>query len=217
MSPYAIPIDLIIALLVAITIHEAAHAWMADKLGDHTARYLGRVTLNPIAHLDFLGTIMIFITFATGFGLGWGKPVPYNPKNLSNPRVGSLLIAIAGPISNLLTALVLALPLQYLLQNTDIEASGAAFFFVTVLKTTILLNVGLMAFNLLPIPPLDGSKVLAAFIPSRYNHELQIFFHYGPFILLGLIIFEDLFRLNILGNIIGPIIEYTLVLIQLIT
>lgn len=217
MSSYPIPVDLIIALLVAITIHEAAHAWVADKLGDPTARYLGRVSLNPLVHLDFLGTIMIFITFTTGVGFGWGKPVPFNPNNLKNPKTGALWIALAGPASNLMMALILAIPYKLLLQSASLGGTGAGIFFNNVLYTSILLNIALMAFNLLPIPPLDGSKVLAAFVPHRYDHEMRLFFHYGPLILLGLIIFEDVFRVHILAGLIGPIIEYTLVLIQLIT
>lgn len=210
-------LHLTIALLIAITIHEAAHAWMAYKLGDLTAHYAGRVTLNPIAHLDPLGTIMIFITFTTGFGLGWGKPVPYNPNNLKNPKMGALWIALAGPVSNLLCALVFTIPYKLIIAYPQFLTSGLGIFLHNMLETTIILNIALMAFNLLPIPPLDGSKVLAAFVPHRYDEEMHAFFQWGPFILLGVILFEDFFRISILGTVIGPVIQYTLMFIELIT
>ena len=161
----------IVALLVAITVHEFMHAWTANYLGDSTAKYAKRVTLNPIAHLDPLGSLMIFLV-----GFGWGKPVPITPNNFQNPRLGSALTAIAGPMSNLLLALALALIFKIpAVQGT---------LFAQFLLITIQLNLVLMLFNLIPVPPLDGSKVFALFFPGIENPKFQI---YGIIILLAII------------------------------
>lgn len=199
---------LLIALTITITVHEAAHAWMANRLGDPTARYLGRISLNPAVHLDPLGTIMIFIA-----GFGWGKPVPYNPRNLKNPHVDALWIALAGPAANFLCALLFTLPLKYL----SFGDSGLAMYLTQVFAYTVQLNIVLMVFNLLPIPPLDGSKVLMAIAPDKYRHDLDIFFMYGPYILLGLILFDNFFRIHILSAMLNPLIEYVWMFIHLIT
>jgi len=207
---------IIIGLLVGITVHEASHAWMANFLGDPTAKIEGRVSLNPMVHLDPLGTLMIFITFLAGVGFGWGKPVPYNPYNLKNPRIGALWIAVAGPLANLITAFVFVVIFKTLNAYPLFLASALGGFVFQVVFMIILINIGLMAFNLLPIPPLDGSKVLAAVVPERYNYELQTFFHYGPFILIGLIVFDSFFKVNILGQLIGPIVDGTLFVFDLV-
>ena len=161
------------ALLIAISVHEFMHAWTANYLGDPTAKYARRVTLNPIAHLDPIGTLMIFLV-----GFGWGKPVPINPNNFQNPRLGSALTSLAGPMSNLLMAIALALLLKIPIVNGTL--------FAQFLLITIQLNLVLMLFNLIPIPPLDGSKVLALVFPELENPKLQI---YGIFILLALLFF----------------------------
>ncbi len=161
------------ALLIAISVHEFMHAWTANYLGDPTAKYARRVTLNPIAHLDPIGTLMIFLV-----GFGWGKPVPINPNNFQNPRLGSALTSLAGPMSNLLMAIALALLLKIPIVNGTL--------FAQFLLITIQLNLVLMLFNLIPIPPLDGSKVLALVFPEIENPKLQI---YGIFILLALLFF----------------------------
>lgn len=196
------------ALLVAITVHEAAHAWMAYKLGDYTAKYEGRVTLNPLAHLDPIGTLMIFVAH-----FGWGKPVPYNPYHLKNPKRDAALIAVAGPIANFITALVLSIPLQYI----NFQALGEVGVFLSgVLVTTVLLNIGLMVFNILPIAPLDGSKLIGAFIPDQYHHQYESYLKIGPYILISLIFLQN-FGINILGRLIKPLYDMVFVLIQLIT
>ena len=161
------------ALLIAISVHEFMHAWTANYLGDPTAKYARRVTLNPIAHLDPIGTLMIFLV-----GFGWGKPVPINPNNFQNPRLGSALTSLAGPMSNLLMAIALALLIKIPMVNGTL--------FAQFLMITIQLNLVLMLFNLIPIPPLDGSKVLALVFPEIENPKLQI---YGIFILLALLFF----------------------------
>jgi len=161
------------ALLIAITIHEFMHAWTANYLGDPTAKLARRVTLNPIAHLDPIGTLMIFLV-----GFGWGKSVPINPNNFQNPRLGLALSSLAGPMSNLLMAIALALLFKVPM------FSGTLF--AQFLLITIQLNLVLMLFNLIPIPPLDGSKVLALVFPEIENPKIQA---YGIFFLLALLLF----------------------------
>ncbi len=197
------------ALLIAITVHEAAHAWMAYKLGDHTAKYEGRVTLNPLAHLDPVGTLMIFFA-----NFGWGKPVPYNPYHLKNPKRDSAFIAIAGPAANFITALVFSIILQHFpfaVMGTDVGN-----FLQNIIFITVYLNVGLMVFNVLPIAPLDGSKIIGAFISDQYYNQYQEYLRMGPFILIGLILLQS-FGVNILGRIMMPLVDIVFSAIQLIT
>ncbi len=172
-------INLIIALAICISVHEAAHAWTADRLGDPTAKMAGRVSLNPMRHLDPLGTIMIFIAH-----FGWGKPVPFNYHNLKHPRRDSALIAIAGPISNLLTAFVIALALKYI-PNLPSFVSGA-------LSATFSLSIILFLFNLLPIAPLDGSKLIGLVIPHSKEAWYQQFLMKGPLVLILMIVADRL-------------------------
>lgn len=176
--------DLLIALVLSITVHEACHAAMANFLGDPTAKNEGRLSLNPARHLDLLGTLMLFVAH-----FGWGKPVPYNENNLRNPRLDSALIAAAGPLSNLLTALILALVLKYVTLF-----SGAATFFHTWFAISLVLFI----FNLIPIAPLDGSKFLRLFIPRRFMHAYNDYLERGPVLLVVLIV-GDLFLKEVSG------------------
>lgn len=162
----------VIALLVAITVHEFMHAWTANYLGDGTPKYAGRITLNPVAHLDLIGTIMLFLV-----GFGWGKPVPINPNNFQNPRLGSALTSVAGPMANLLVAISLALIFKLNLFPGTL--------FNSFLLVTIQLNLVLMLFNLIPIPPLDGSKIFGYFFPELEDPRLQV---YGIFILIAFLL-----------------------------
>ncbi len=207
---------IIIALLIGITVHEASHALAAYLLGDPTAKYEGRITLNPTAHLDPIGTLMIAITFITGIGFGWGKPVPYNPRYLKNPRIGAMIIALAGPFANLLCAMMFSLILNYAIPDTFVFTK-TGYFITTILEAIVVLNVALMAFNLIPIPPLDGSKVLAAIFPPEENEIVYQLFKNGPFILIGLIIFEDIFRVGVIRSIIQPLFDFTLLFIGMST
>lgn len=169
---------LAVVLIIALTIHEFAHAWMADRLGDPTPRHQGRLTLNPLAHLDPLGTAMIFL-----IGFGWGKPVQFDPYNLKDPVKETALIALAGPVSNLLMATLLAivLPLVSPILGSDLIQTIGYF--------AIFYNVMLAVFNLVPVHPLDGGKVLVAFLPRRLALEYDSFMlRYGTFVLLALII-----------------------------
>lgn len=169
---------LLIALAVCITVHEAAHAWTAYKLGDPTAKMAGRVSLNPLRHLDFLGTIMIFIAH-----FGWGKPVPFNYYNLKNPRRDSALIALAGPMSNLLTAFLIAILIKYV---------ALPLVLFEILKTIYVLSIVLFLFNLIPIAPLDGSKLLGLVIPRSKEHWYQQFLSQGPMYIILLIVADRL-------------------------
>jgi Zn-dependent protease len=152
-------------IILAIGIHEAAHAFVADYLGDPTPRSLGRTTLNPLAHLDPLGTLVILVT---GF-FGWGKPAPYDPFNLRDPRRDTALIALAGPTSNLLMAFVLSLILRFT------SMPGTVF---TLIARLVVINVSLSVFNLIPVPPLDGSKIIGLLMSNesaaRYQSQNSI-------------------------------------------
>ena len=172
-------IYLLIALAVCVPVHEASHAWVAYKLGDPTAKAAGRVSLNPMRHLDPLGTIMIFIA-----RFGWGKPVPFNYYNLKHPRRDAALIAIAGPVSNLLLAFVVAIILKYM--------TWLPVFVFESLKTIYMLSIILFLFNLLPIAPLDGSKLIGLIIPRSKEEWYQRFLSQGPFILILLVVFDRL-------------------------
>lgn len=172
-------IYLIIALAVCISVHEAAHAWAAYKLGDPTAKVAGRVSLNPLRHLDPLGTIMIFIAH-----FGWGKPVPFNYYNLKHPRRDAALISIAGPLSNLLTAFVIAILLKY------VQALPSVLF--EILRAIYSLSIVLFLFNLIPIAPLDGSKLIGLIVPKSKEDWYQRFLSRGPMFLIVLIVFDRL-------------------------
>ena len=171
----------LVAILAAITIHESAHAWAALKLGDPTAKLEGRLTLNPFAHLDFLGTIFLLIA-----GFGWGKPVPINPYNFKNPKRDELLSSLAGPASNLALAIVLGIIYRFLPQQ-DLIANTLAII--------IYFNLVLMVFNLLPVPPLDGSKILRYFLSEESYYRIQQLGIPLLFVLLLIIfLFSDIFR-----------------------
>ncbi len=189
------------AILIAITIHEFSHALAAFSLGDYTAKYQGRVSLNPLRHLDPLGTVMILFTAIAGFGIGWGRPVPVNPNNLrTGPKTGMALVSFAGPGSNILTAFLLALPLR---ENPLAYGSGTA---ADLVFTLIYLSIGLGVFNLIPLPPLDGFAIALGLLPwslARYLQQLAV---YGPGVLL-LIIFADSFlRIGILSVVMRPLL-----------
>ncbi|HLC69849.1 MAG TPA: site-2 protease family protein [Patescibacteria group bacterium] len=170
-------------IIPSAIIHEYAHGWMADRLGDPTARYAGRLTVNPIAHIDLWGTILmpLFLFMLTGgrFLFAYAKPVPYNPYNLRNQRWGPALVGLAGPLANLLLALVFAIPLRTM----------PVSFLTELFGIIVYANVLLMVFNLVPIPPLDGSKILYAFLPDSAQGVKNFLDRYGFIILLIFIFF----------------------------
>ena len=184
-----------LALVFSISIHEFAHAWSALQLGDRTAYYQGRVTLHPAAHLDPMGTMMMLMSAFTGFGIGWGKPVPVNPLNLKyGPRVGMALTAAAGPLSNILQAIVWGIPLRLYIHGT-LELPDLAF---KALAIAFSINIGLALFNLIPLFPLDGFSILRgvfATIRARWAYDVSDFMDriqpYAPMVLLMLIVLDQ--------------------------
>jgi Zn-dependent protease len=172
----------IIPLLFAITLHEAAHGWIASKLGDHTARMMGRVTLDPTKHIDPIGTIaipLVLLLSSSGFIFGWAKPVPINFNALRNGKNGMIWVALAGPVANIVMA-VCWLFVMIIAINMNIAV------LIEMGRIGILVNCVLAVFNLLPIPPLDGSRVISALLPNRLAYQYNQLEQYGLYILLGL-------------------------------
>lgn len=163
-------------LLFSVIIHEVAHGYVANVLGDPTAKLQGRLTLNPIKHIDPIGSIVVpIVTSLAGFTFGWAKPVEYNPYNLRNKRTGELLIALAGPGSNLVIAIIFSLILRIIVPNiANYNASIGIFTYI------IVINLVLAIFNLIPLPPLDGSKILFSVFPNQYGKLRQILELYSP-------------------------------------
>ena len=204
-------IALIITLLVAFTIHELAHAWTALQLGDTTARDMGRVTLNPLAHLDPMGTILLIIA-----GFGWAKPVPVNPNNLrGNPRHSMAIVALAGPISNIIMASAAAIPFKLGLLSRF--SSGTAGNVAQIFYIFILINMILAFFNMIPLHPLDGSKVLEGVLPAEMAYQYRtLVLPYAQIILLALIFLPRFIPLmpDILGTLVfSPAQQVTQLLI----
>lgn len=215
MSPFLNPVFLI-SILVALSFHEWAHGYVANKLGDPTAEMYGRLTLNPLAHLDPMGTILFLLV-----GFGWGKPVPVDPTRFRHPKRDTALVSLAGPVSNLLLAFIsfLALVLVFpgsartvgdLLSTPSSGGPVGMTFLHLLFQSLLFLNLGLMAFNLLPVAPLDGSKVLHAFIPYRYEDTYQNVMRWGPYILLGLLLAESFLGFPFLSAWIEGIMSWVL-------
>lgn len=196
-------ISTIIALIVAITVHEFAHAWAANELGDPTSKNQGRLTLNPLSHLDPVGSLMIIFA-----GFGWGRPVPVNPYMLrTDPTVGMALVSFAGPASNLLTALLFAIPLRLGLLppglgSRTIPSMGSVFV------TIIFINLALAVFNLIPLAPLDGYKVALAVLPRDLSNRLRRIEVYGPIILILLLFLPTVVGFDLLGLFMYPPIRF---------
>ena len=172
----------IIPLLFAITLHEAAHGWVASKLGDHTARMMGRVTLDPTKHIDPIGTIaipLVLLLSSSGFIFGWAKPVPINFNALRSGKNGMIWVALAGPGANMFMAICW-------LFIMIIAIKMNIFVLIEMGRVGILVNCVLAVFNLLPIPPLDGSRVISALLPNRLAYQYNQLEQYGLYILLGL-------------------------------
>ncbi|MFO7303408.1 MAG: site-2 protease family protein [Acidobacteriota bacterium] len=180
--PYVV--SLFVVLIVSLSVHEAAHAWTADRLGDPTARMLGRLTLNPIPHIDPIGTLLFpLVAMVSGFPLiGWAKPVPVDVYRLRSPRRDFALVAVAGPISNLLLAAV-----GVVLFRTLDATGGLGPTLDSALFAFVFLNVFLAVFNMLPVPPLDGGNVLAGLVPESMARVIDSVRPYGIFVLYALL------------------------------
>lgn len=190
--PLSVLLSNVIILLIAFPVHEFAHAWSANELGDDTPRLNGRLTLNPLAHLDVIGSLMLLLA-----GFGWAKPVPINPYALTRRTpAGVMLVSAAGPFSNLILAILAAIPLR--LAVLPATVSGFLEYF-------ILINLVLLFFNLIPLFPLDGEKVLAYLLPPPGQQALAQIRPYGPMILMGLIVIGRVGGINILSTLVfGP-------------
>jgi Zn-dependent protease len=171
----------LLVLIVSLSVHEAAHAWSASQLGDDTAKRLGRVTLNPVAHIDPIGTLVLpLVAMASGAPLiGWAKPTPVNARNLRQPRRDHILVTAAGPASNLVIAVVAAAALR---------AGARGEWLGMLVVEALTLNVLLAVFNMLPLPPLDGGQILMALLPPRVAVRLGFLYQYGFLILMGLLV-----------------------------
>lgn len=193
----------IISILIALAVHEWAHAFVANKLGDPTAENEGRLTLNPIAHLDLMGTLLFVFV-----GFGWAKPVPVNPMYFKHPKRGMALTAVAGPFSNLVLATIAftLLALFPALKEAILTQTNPFLTIIgQILHSSVLINLALMAFNLLPVPPLDGSNILRMFIPLRAEERYDEWLRIGPFVLLGLILVESILHIPLLSFWVGGI------------
>lgn len=179
------------AVIIALSFHEYAHAWLADKLGDPTPRFTGRLTINPLAHLDILGTIMLLF-----FRFGWAKPVMINPANFRKPRRDMALVALSGPCINFILALIFAIPFKL---GIHMGWATERFFF-----NALIINLSLMVFNLIPLPPLDGSRIVSYFLSYKLDKYYREIERYGMIILLLLI------GLGIVRKVMLPIIFYIL-------
>lgn len=195
-----------IPVLFAITLHEVAHGWVANKLGDSTSKMLGRLTINPIKHIDPIGTVALPIgmlvmsmsTMGTPMAFGWAKPIPVNTRNLKQPRRDMAIVAIAGPLSNLIMAVFWTLVMIITMNVISDESIARGFY--TMAQIGVVFNLILMVLNLLPLPPLDGGRVLAGLVPRSTADILDRIEPYGFMILIALLF------LGVLDQVIGPVI-----------
>jgi Zn-dependent protease len=208
---FRLAVLIVFALVTAVTIHEFSHALVANTLGDGTARRLGRLSLNPMRHLDPGGTIMMFIA-----GFGWGKPVPVDPHQLSRGHTDTALVAAAGPISNLAFAFLLAIPFKTGLlvpaslsldRVARVMTGGLSNGVADILEIVIFFNLLLGVFNLVPLAPLDGSRVVSGFVPPEHAAAYNKLQRNGPGILVAVIMLDFALGLGVLWGIIGPVVR----------
>lgn len=186
----------IVILVISVVIHEVSHGFVAEYFGDKTARYAGRLTLNPLVHLDLFGSILLpalLILSHSPFLFGWAKPVPYNPNNLSHKKWGTMWVAAAGVLANFFIAVIFGLIIRLAPSLT----LPAGFYFIT--STIVIVNLALALFNLIPIPPLDGSKILFSFLPYSFSKWVTLFEQYSLILLLVFIVFFSSYLYPILS------------------
>ena len=208
---FRLTVLIVFALVTAVTIHEFSHALVANSLGDSTARRLGRLSLNPMRHLDPGGALMMFIA-----GFGWGKPVPVDPSQLSRGNTDTALVAVAGPLSNLMFAFILAIPFKTgalvpaslsLDRAAHVMTGGLSDGVADILALVIFFNLLLGVFNLLPLAPLDGSRVLAGFVPKEHTAAYAKLQRSGPGLLVAIIMVDFALGFGVLWGIIGPVVR----------
>ncbi|MEK7139092.1 MAG: site-2 protease family protein [Patescibacteria group bacterium] len=186
----------IMAVVYAITVHEFSHVLAAHALGDKTGEQLGRLTLNPLVHIDWLGLVALLL-----IGFGWGNPAPYDPRQLRIKKWGPALVALAGPASNIVSAVVFGVALHFL---STLAGLGTDNLLLNALLLLVLVNIALLLFNLIPIPPLDGSQVLLTLLPDRFFSFKVALLRQGPMILIFLLIFDGFLPgLSIFGRLFG--------------
>jgi Zn-dependent protease len=201
-----------IIILISFPVHEFAHAWTAWRLGDSTARLFGRLTLNPIVHFDPLGGILLVLSSLVGFGVGWAKPTPVNPNNLRGGHWSEAVVAAAGPLSNLVIASIAAGILRIMLALGD-NGTVLPDWAYQVVFDVVEINIALLLFNFIPVPPLDGSKVLYGFLSPRQQYQWRPVLEQYGFLLLIVVAFlplfggESLFQL-VFARIGGPLINF---------
>lgn len=207
-NPYFVNLSNLIitipTILYALTIHEYFHGWTANRLGDPTARLQGRLTLNPLAHIDIAGALcFIFAHF------GWGKPVPVNPYNFKNPKRDNMIVSFAGPASNFISAFLFGILFQ-ILRNAHFIPLNLSSLLFNLLLSGIIMNLSLAFFNMVPLFPLDGSHILEGLLPYPMAMKYKEIERYSPFILLGLIVMGNFAGFSLLSNLLGPPIHYFL-------
>ena len=202
----------VIVLIVAFSIHEFAHAWTATMYGDDTPRLYGRLTLNPIAHLDPMGSLLLLFA-----GFGWAKPVPVNPYALQRRSPAALMwVSLAGPFSNFLLAILAAIPFRLGLASINegfMPSSGIFPSFSKILVEFLIINLVLMLFNLIPLAPLDGEKILDYFAPASWSQALENLRPYGPMILILIAVGLPFLGIDVIGWILGPPMQALLTLL----
>ena len=193
---------LIPPILLAITFHEYAHGWMALKFGDPTAKMLGRLSLNPLVHLDPIGTLMLFIVH-----FGWAKPVPVDPRYFSDPKRQMIWVALAGPIANMILAFISGI-LIVGFSSSNLMFNSQTAFFANMLVYSLQINLALAIFNMLPIPPLDGSKILRGLLPYRYEYISNTLEQFGPWILFSLILIGMMSGFSLFWLFMSPFVRF---------